>query len=314
MKYEILFLILLSYIICAYHPHSAPQKTIKIGPTKITYINDEGKYIKTTDMYPKAKPEDWKQFENLEITDEKGNLFIPFGGFLIESGNKKILMDLGLGTETVTFPGFGAVNTHTYLKNLEKTGIKPEEITDVFYTHLHMDHCGWTTIEKNGKKELTFPNANHWCSEEEWNYWLNIDFPTLQNNVIKPLKGKIKFVKEGQYIAPYLTAHKAPGHTPGLTILKLEVDGKIVWFTSDIFHSIMQIIERQWFAIFDVDSKKGEESRKKYIKEFIKKNTYSANGHFSNHVYGRIMEEKGILKWEPCLANNCELNPFNEDL
>jgi hypothetical protein len=83
-------------------------------------------------MYPKAKPEDWKQFENLEITDEKGNLFIPFGGFLIESGNKKILMDLGLGTETVTFPGFGAVNAHTYLKNLEKTGIKSEEITDFF--------------------------------------------------------------------------------------------------------------------------------------------------------------------------------------
>ncbi len=81
-----------------------------------------------------------------------------------------------------------------YLDSLKNIGIKPEDITDVFYTHLHMDHCGWTSIEKNGKRVLTFPNANHWVSEEEWDYWSKIDFPVMQKNIINPLKGKIKFL------------------------------------------------------------------------------------------------------------------------
>ena len=48
-------------------------------------------------MFPTSDSEGWKQFEN--IADEKGNLLASFGGFLIESGNKKILMDLGLGVK-----------------------------------------------------------------------------------------------------------------------------------------------------------------------------------------------------------------------
>ena len=303
------FLIILFYFTTIFgllhHPELAPQQIVKLGKIKVTYINDDGSYIPTSIMYPTSDSEGWKQFE--ELTDEKGNLFIPFGGFLIESGNKKILMDLGLGVEKVKFPGFGLVSGTNYLKSLEKAGLKPEDITDVFYTHLHMDHCGWTTIEKNGKHVLTFPNANHWCSKEEWDYWHDIDFSTLQNNIIKPLEGKIKFIEEGQELAPHLTVHKAPGHTPGLSILKLEAEGKVLWFSSDIFHSIMQIKERQWYSVFDVDPKKAEITRKKFLPEFLKKNSFIANGHFSKSVYGKLTGEDGKLQWEACLEKECQL-------
>ena len=66
-------------------------------------------------------------------------------------------MDLGLGVEKVKFPGFELVSGTNYLKSLEKAGLKPEDITDVFNTHLHMDHWGWTTIEKKWKTCLDFP-------------------------------------------------------------------------------------------------------------------------------------------------------------
>ena len=299
-----------------YHPHKAQQQTIRVGSCKVTYINDDGSFIPTKIMYPSSEDDEWKQFD--ELTDEKGNLYVPFGGFLIESGNKKILMDLGLGTEQVEFPGFGIVTGSSYLKSLEKAGLKPEDITDVFYTHLHMDHCGWTSIERNGKRELTFPNANYWCSKEEWDYWKKIEFPTLQNNIIKPLEGKIKFIEDGQVMAPYLTAHKAYGHTPGMAILKLENSGKTIWFSSDIFHSIMQITQRKWYSVFDIDAKAAEETRKKYLPEFLKENSFIANGHFSKSVFGKLTGKDEKLKWVPCLETECNLNSIilnqNEEL
>ncbi len=167
--------------------------------------------------------------------------------------------------------------------------------------------CGWTSIEKDGKRVLTFPNAEHWVSEEEWNYWSKIDFPTLQKNIINPLKGKIKFLKDGQEIAPNLHSFKAPGHTPGMAVLKLNLENKILWFTSDIFHSIMQLAQRDWYSVFDIDSKTAEITRQKFLPEFLEENAYVANAHFSNYVYGKIRKVNGELKWEPCVKKQCSL-------
>ena len=58
----------------------------------------------------------------------------------------------------------------------------------------------------------------------------------FKKSVLEPLTNVIKFAKDKQEMAPHLTAHLVPGHTPGLIILKLELDGKILWFYSDIFH------------------------------------------------------------------------------
>ena len=101
----------------------APQQTIKYPSIKVTYIIDDYSYIPTNIMYPLSKSESWKQFD--ELTDDKGNMLVTFGGFLIESGNKKVLMDLGLGTEKVNFPGFGMVSGKGYLQSLKKCRNKP---------------------------------------------------------------------------------------------------------------------------------------------------------------------------------------------
>lgn len=225
-------------------------------------------------------------------------------------------MDLGFGPEKIDFPGFGLVSGGSLLKNLESAGAKPEDITDVFFTHLHIDHCGWTSIYKDGKYQLTFPNANYWVSKEEWEYWLKTEAPFgnsdvndyFVNRVMNPLKGVIKFIEDGQQMAPYLTAHKVPGHTPGLSILKLETEGKVLWFTSDIFHTVVQITERNWYAIFDIDHIAAEVTRKKMLPEFLKENSFLANAHFSNYVFGKLSGENGNLKWKPCTNKECKLN------
>ena len=54
-----------------------------------------------------------------------------------------------------------------------------------------------------------------------------------------------------------------------MAVLKLNLENKILWFTSDIFHSIMQFKERDWYSVFDIDAKTAEITRKKFLPEFL---------------------------------------------
>ena len=58
-----------------------PDYIYVFGHTPLCFINDDGSFIPTKIMYPTSENDEWKQFD--ELTDEKGNLYVPFGGFLI---------------------------------------------------------------------------------------------------------------------------------------------------------------------------------------------------------------------------------------
>ena len=91
---------------------------------------------------------------------------MSFGSFLIEYKNEKILFDLGIGKCHYETPeGFGVGGE--LLNNLKKAGLDRKDITKVIYSHFHPDHIGWTSIEENGKRVLTFPNAKYYSSENE---------------------------------------------------------------------------------------------------------------------------------------------------
>ena len=279
----------------------AEVQSITLGADKITAIPDGGAYIIATTMYPPSASEKWAKHKDL--TDEEQRVIVTLGGFLIETGDRKILMDLGYGPQVVDFPGFGPFIGGSYLENLKKAGVTPEDITDVIYTHLHCDHVGWTSVEKEGKRTLTFPNATYWCSRTEWEFWVKNPggLGPDQTAVLDPLKDVIRFVEDGSELAPRLTTHLAPGHTPGMTILRLNTGEKTLWFTGDIFHSTVQFRERDWYAVFDVDHELAAKTRAKYLSEFIRDDTVLADCHFSNVVFGALHAAGDRLNWVPVI-------------
>lgn len=276
----------------------SPVQSETFDDIKVTYIPDGGAYINATTMYPTTSDENWDPHDYL--INNKRQVVVTLGGFLIETGEKKVLMDLGYGPHIVDFPGFGPFIGGDYMKNLESTGVKPEEITDVFYTHLHVDHVGWTSMVKDGVRKLSFPNASYWCSEKEWNYWQGSQngLGPGQEDVVEFLEGRIRFADDGQEIAPGLYAYDAPGHTPGMMILKLVAGDRIVWFTGDIFHSTVQFEENGWYAVFDIDHDTGAVTRQRMLPEFVKENAVLADGHFSDSVFGTLRVEDGKYIWK----------------
>ena len=303
------------------------QQSVLLGSYKITHINDGGIAVEPKSLYPSSTTNFWE--EHKDLLDENKKISLYFGGFLIQTENKKILMDLGIGPEKINLKGIGNASGGPFLKNLEKAGVKPEDITDVFLTHLHQDNVGWATIKKNEKYELTFPKANYWCNKIEWNHFIknlkkedNEDkeiFKDLEKRFYEPIKDVIKFAVERQQIAPGLFAISAIGHSPGLTLLKLEADRKVLWFTSDIYHSVAEFGDVTLFTDLDY-SKFVQETRTIILPEFCRSHTFIANARFGKYAFGKLYDKRRVLSWEPCKVKECKLHyegrnlVFEEDL
>jgi glyoxylase-like metal-dependent hydrolase (beta-lactamase superfamily II) len=164
---------------------------------------------------------------------------------LIEDGNQLILIDNGLGNkQDEKFFSYYFLNGEDSLSNsLRKNGFSENDVTDMFLTHLHFDHCGGGVKRVGEKLELTFPNARYWSNE---NHWLWATQPNarekasfLKENIL-PMQesGQLKFVGEKDLSPfPQMDIFFASGHTDRMMIPKIKYKDKTICFMADLLPS-----------------------------------------------------------------------------
>ncbi|WP_276090551.1 MBL fold metallo-hydrolase [Pedobacter sp. JY14-1] len=166
---------------------------------------------------------------------------------LIEDGNRLILIDTGIGNKQDE-----KFLRHYYLhgessldKSLEKKGFNRNDITDVFLTHLHFDHCGGA-IERadNGSLVPAFENAVYWSNEKHWNWAVNPNAREkasfLKENIL-PIQesGQLKFIAEDEHtsFAPGISIRFAYGHTDAMMLPQIEYNNKKIVYMADLLPS-----------------------------------------------------------------------------
>ena len=94
---------------------------------------------------------------------------------LVETDNRLILIDTGIGKkQDLKFFGHYHLHGHASLDDsLKSIGYHPEDITDVFLTHLHFDHCGGAIIRSGEQLLPAFRNARYWSNEWHWDWASN---------------------------------------------------------------------------------------------------------------------------------------------
>ncbi len=106
--------------------------------------------------------------------DENNLIDIAARCLLIEDGDRLILIDTGMGNkQSDKFFGYYSLwGNHSIDKSLEKYGFHRDNITDVFMTHLHFDHCGGSVIWNKNRTgyEVAFKNAKYWTNENHWEW------------------------------------------------------------------------------------------------------------------------------------------------
>lgn len=280
-------------------PQPAEMTFYTLGDIKVTYLADGGGIVDPLALYPASTEAGWQRHE--ELLDSEGRFITSIGGYLIEIGDQKIAVDTGIGPVQLDFPGFGPFFGGKYWDSLKRTGVEPEAVTEVIFTHLHVDHVGWTTIEVGNQRQLTYPNARYLVTAAEWDFWHGGDNPAGPHPeyVQKPLEGRIEMMSEGDSIAPGLSVISTPGHTPGHVSLLITAGDQRLFLTADTLHGAMQLQERDWNVAFDIDPAEARRSREKVLPELAKPNTITAANHFSDQVFGRVVERRdGRLHWE----------------
>jgi Zn-dependent hydrolases, including glyoxylases len=178
---------------------------------------------------------------------------------LVDTGERKILMDAGAGDKQPNYLKFYKFTDLVDLgSEVEKTGIKCSEITDVIFTHLHFDHCGGATRYKTGTQEveLVFPNATHWVGETQWENFLNPNVREadsyFKENIMPIFEaGKLKTVSENQFICSEVEVRIFNGHTVGQLAPYISYGNKTLVLTGDVA-PLAANIPLAWLSSFDI--------------------------------------------------------------
>ena len=167
---------------------------------------------------------------------------------LIEDGNRLILIDTGMGNkQSEKFFGYYSLwGSHSLDASLAKYGFHRDDITDVFMTHLHFDHCGGS-IQWNKDRtgyEPAFKNAKFWTNENHWQWATQPNAREkasfLSENIL-PMQesGQLHFIQrpEGDFGASTemgFDIFYADGHTEKQMLPHISYNGKTIVFCADL--------------------------------------------------------------------------------
>jgi glyoxylase-like metal-dependent hydrolase (beta-lactamase superfamily II) len=173
---------------------------------------------------------------------------------LVEDGNRLMLIDTGIGDKQSEkfFSHYYMYGNDTLHGNLAKLGFHANDITDVFLTHLHFDHCGgaigWNN-EKSGFRP-EFPNATYWSTEKHWEWAVHPNprekASFLSENIL-PIQesGQLKFIERtGNFTEnafPNIDVLFVDGHTESMMIPQIHYKGKTIVFMADLLPSVGHI-------------------------------------------------------------------------
>ena len=182
--------------------------------------------------------------------DENNMCSWAMRSMLIEDGERLILIDAGIGDKQSEkfFSHYYMFGNDSLHGNLAKLGFHANDITDVFLTHLHFDHCGGAVAWNDTKSgyRTVFPNARYWSTEKHWDWAVAPNAREkasfLAENIL-PIQesGQLHFVdREGDFtsnVLPGMDVLFVDGHTESMMIPHLHYKGRTVVFMADLLPS-----------------------------------------------------------------------------
>lgn len=193
---------------------------------------------------------------------------------LIEDGNRLILIDNGIGNKQSPefFRHYYLHGEDTLTKSLNKLGFSEDDVTDMFITHLHFDHCGGGVKKENDKLELVFKNAKYWSNADHWK-WATQPNPRekasfLKENIL-PMQesGQLNFIEVNKH-SPFsqFEIFYASGHTDKMMIPKIKYKDKTICYMADLLPSVGHI-PLPYVMGYDTRPLMTLEEKEKFLKE-----------------------------------------------
>ena len=278
---------------------------MKLGNFEITALSDGTVALPMETLLRNIKPEQIKSL--LAHAYLKPPFETSVNGYLVNTGSKLVLIDTGAA-------GLFGPTLGKLAANLKASGYQPEQVDEVYITHMHGDHVGGLTTA-DGK--MVFPNAIVRADLREGGHWLDkakmdaapgdakegfqAAMVSLQPYVAA---GRLKPFDGATELVPGVHAVPARGHTPGHTIYAVESQGQklVVW--GDLMHvAAVQFPQPSATMTFDSDSKAAAPQRALNYADAAKTGYFVAVAHISFPGIGKLRAAGKGYEWVPLNYN-----------
>jgi len=194
---------------------------------------------------------------------------------LVEHGGRRILIDNGMGNKQdgKFFSFYYPHGDDSVDKSLAAHGFTADDITDVFLTHLHFDHCGGSIKREGDKLVPAFKNATYWSTEAHWGAAIHPNerekASFLKENIV-PIQesGKLRFidVRDGAEWIKGIRIHYVYGHTDAMMLPQIDYNGKTVLYCADLIPSAAHI-SMPWVMAYDMRPLNTLDEKRRILKE-----------------------------------------------
>lgn len=230
---------------------------------------------------------------------------IPFTPFMVVAGNRRILMDTGLGE-------FGGATTGKLLAHMAAAGFHPADIDTVLITHYHGDHIGGL---RNKAGEFVFAKAKVMVPAPEHAFWMDdakmAAAPEAMkggfNNVRRvfaqmPADMLVRF-EPGSEVVPGIRSVAAFGHTPGHTLFEVSSAGQTFAYVGDVTN-VPALFARNpdWAVAFDMDAEAARKTRRATLERIATANVTIGGYHFPFPAFGRVVSSGQGYAFQPVQA------------
>jgi glyoxylase-like metal-dependent hydrolase (beta-lactamase superfamily II) len=270
---------------------------MRVGDIEILPVHDGTARLIPTEAYLGTPEEAWAPHRR--FLDKDGLLELALGGFLVLTSDRIVLVDAGIGT--VNAPPFEGGHL---IASLASHGVRPADVTDVVFTHLHFDHVGWATQQGT----VTFDHATYRCDRRDWDHFVTNAQPQPPRSSrvgseggavrkLSPLTDRLQTWSMSGPILPGIDAMVAPGHTPGSTIIVVSHGTKRALLLGDVVHCPVELLDDEWEGLADVDPKLAKRTRVALAKEIEGTDVPVAAAHFPGLDFGRLLGGEGKRQW-----------------
>jgi glyoxylase-like metal-dependent hydrolase (beta-lactamase superfamily II) len=216
-------------------------------------------------------------WHKLNPADENNMCTWAMRCLLIEDGKRLILIDNGIGNkqDEKFFRHYYLHGNATLDDSLAQHGFHRDDITDVFLTHLHFDHCGGSIIREGDKLIPAFKNATFWSNPEHWKWATQPNerekASFLKENIL-PIQesGQLKFIEQRENLAfcPDFQIRFVHGHTDAMMLPQLQYKDKTILYMADLLPSIGHI-PIPYVMSYDMFPLTTLQEKKRYLQEAV---------------------------------------------
>ncbi|MFE3993475.1 MBL fold metallo-hydrolase [Streptomyces goshikiensis] len=277
-------------------------RTLTVGDTRLTYVVDAAMELDPAGFLPAVPAAYWR--DHPEALTRSGRIAASAGGVLVERGGRRLLIDVGLGSNVLP-PSLGTSRGGALLRTLRALRVPPASVDTVAFTHLHTDHTGLGFVrDRVHVPRKAFPRADYLVADAEWApFWrgdVHVGAPSWDGFMV-PMSRELRRFDDGAEVWPGVTALITPGHSPGHTTYVVRASGgrRILVF-GDAFHVPAQLTHPEWPSGPDTDVTGVLKARTKLLSRLLAPRTYGFGFHFGDRAFGRVVRDHaGAVQWHP---------------